>query len=462
MKLRSKIYLYTSVLFALLLTAASITIYIAFSSMSIKHELEQLKAEALYAVNDIKQQTDQRTLEELLRAYVPINGMIVLLFDNSGVPTIVTSENELALSNHPTTYFSTQQLEVQEIDKVSYGFVNIPFISANGQVANLQMMSSLSDLVGLLSILRIVLLIVACCVMLPALISSRVLGSVIMQPIQGMIKTMREIVRSGSFVRLKQEGRSKDELLEMGQTFNEMITLLESNYSKQEQFVANASHELKTPITVIESYSSLLRRRVKQQPELLEESLEAIHSEAVRMKAMTEQLLLLAKPHRQWKLDITELDLVGLAERTASKFQKAYQRQVELRLPQHGAVVVSSDEDKLTQLLIILLDNARKYSDATIIIEVGRSEHEGYIAVEDSGIGIASHELEHIFERFYQVDKSRNKAESVDVGGAGLGLSLAQEIAEVIGARITMKSEEGVGTTASIHLPFFSAKSNLS
>src|SRR5690606_27645171 len=104
------------------------------------------------------------------------------------------------------------------------------------------------------------------------------------------------------FVRLELERQSRDELTAMGDTFNEMISLLERNYAKQEQFISNASHELKTPLTVIESYASLLKRRGQERPELFMESVDAIHSEAVRMKVMTEQLLLLANPNRQWKL----------------------------------------------------------------------------------------------------------------------------------------------------------------
>lgn len=461
MKLRSKIHLYTSVLFALLLIAASVTIYAAFSRMSISNELQQLKAEAQHAAADIKQRTDRLAIEELLRAYVPLNGMIAYVAQGD-TPLVVTSASEWQLSKQTLQFHSMERLEKIELDQQSYGFVSIPVIAASGEVVNLQLMISLRELMGLLRMLRIVLLIVALCVMLPAVISSRVLGSVIMQPIAEMIKTMKQVAKSGNFVRLKQAGRSKDELLEMGESFNEMIALLESNYSRQEQFVANASHELKTPITVIESYASLLKRRLHQQPELLEESLEAIHSEAVRMKAMTEQLLLLAKPNRQWQIKLTEFDAVGVVERTAANFEKAYGRQVELQLSQQGAVMIISDEDKLCQLLIILLDNARKYSEAAISVAVSQQADGCVIAVKDSGIGIAQDELERVFEPFYRVDKARSRDESVLTGGIGLGLSLAKEIAEATGVRLELQSKEGVGTTAAIHIPAFSAKSNKS
>ncbi|MFD2875173.1 histidine kinase dimerization/phospho-acceptor domain-containing protein [Paenibacillus rhizoplanae] len=131
---------------------------------------------------------------------------------------------------------------------------------------------------------------------------------------------MREIQRSGKFRRLPLEAHSKDELVEMGHTFNEMIGLLESNYVKQEKFVSDASHELRTPLTVIESYASLLKRRGRDHPELFDESVEAIHSEAVRMKEMTEQLLLLAKHPEQWDLELKVMDLEALARSSAKAF----------------------------------------------------------------------------------------------------------------------------------------------
>lgn len=462
MKLRSKIYLYTSVLFALLLLVASVTIYLAFSRMSINNELKQLKAEAQYALLDIQQRTERLEIEELLRAYVPLNGMIVYVANNAETPIVVTSASQSQLNQRELQFQAAASMETITIQGERYSFVSIPFIAANGEVVNLQVIASLHELMSLLGMLRLVLLVVAICVMLPAMISSRVLGSLIMQPVAAMIRTMKEVSRSGSFVKLKQAGRSKDELLEMGETFNDMIDLLESNYSRQEQFVANASHELKTPITVIESYANLLKRRLKQQPELLEESLEAIHSEAVRMKAMTEQLLLLAKPNRQWQVTWTEFDAVALVERTAANFERAYHRSVELKLQQQGTLTIVSDEDKLTQLLIILLDNARKYSEAAIYVEVGsKSAEEGcYIAVQDNGVGIDIDELERVFEPFYRVDKARSRDQAGHMSGLGLGLSLAQQIVEVTGMSLELQSEAGVGTTVTIHIPAFSAKSN--
>ena len=105
--------------------------------------------------------------------------------------------------------------------------------------------------------------------LIPVLISSRFLSNFITNPVTSMIKTMTEIRQSGRFKTLKVEGSSKDELFQMGLTFNHMIELLEINFEKQQQFVSNASHELKTPLTIIESYASLLKRRGLNEPQFI-------------------------------------------------------------------------------------------------------------------------------------------------------------------------------------------------
>ena len=166
--------------------------------------------------------------------------------------------------------------------------------------------------------------------LIPVLISSRFLSNLITKPVTSMIKTMTEIRQSGRFKTLKLEGNSKDELFQMGLTFNHMIELLEINFEKQQQFVSNASHELKTPLTIIESYASLLKRRGLNEPQLFTESIEAIHSEAIRMKEMTEQLLMLARNQEQWNIELNQVNLQELVHQTVNAFKNAYNRDINL------------------------------------------------------------------------------------------------------------------------------------
>ncbi|MFX3632753.1 MAG: sensor histidine kinase [Candidatus Pristimantibacillus sp.] len=452
MKLKSRIHLYSSALFAILLLAANVTVYLIFSNMSIDRELEQIKEETIQASEAIRGASNRIAREELLRAYLPLDGMLrIVEEDEQNNALLVTTSSATSLSEQQAVYYPKRQVEQVIIEGKSYGFVSVPIIGADGDVANIQATESMEELMQLLQMLRIVLMSVFAAVMIPVIISSGVLGTIIMRPIAAMTRTMSEITRSGKFIRLNQTGHSKDELVKMGETFNEMIGLLEGSFAKQEQFVSNASHELKTPLTIIESYASLLKRRGMDRPELFLESVEAIHSEAIRMKEMTEQLLLLAKPHRHWELTMNHTELLPLTEQAVAGFRRAYGRELMIEGSNEEPISAYTDADKLKQLLFILLDNARKYSSEIITVQVGMDKNHSYIQVMDHGIGIAEDELSLVFDRFYRVDKARNRGEE-QAGGAGLGLSLAREISVAIGAKITLESVVGVGTTATIQL----------
>ncbi|RWZ51400.1 HAMP domain-containing histidine kinase [Halobacillus fulvus] len=448
MKLSNKIHVYTTVVFVILLVLVVTAIYFSFSRLMYSSELDQAQDQAAFAVSGISSNQSDVPRLELVRAYVPANGMIKIVDENGQVLTAVTggsSQQELIEIN--TDYQPEEVTEIRDYFGTPHAFVSIPVIWENGQIAALQWTEDLSITATNLRILLVVLLVVTIVAIIPSIISARLLSNVITNPITSLISTMKQIRGSGQFQQIDPPQKSKDELYEMTKTFNEMIEQLQNNYEKQEQFVSNASHELKTPLTVIESYASLLRRRGKQEEELFKESVEAIESEAERMRELTQQLLLLAKNEEQWSIKITSHSLTSIVQSTVRSFVKAYQREVHLEI--EADVFVETDENKLKQLLYIFMDNARKYSEDSISVEV---KHEGDFAtirIEDRGIGISSEDLPKVFDRFYRVDKARSRK----AGGYGLGLSLAKELSRALGAEIDLESELGTGTKARIRLP---------
>jgi two-component system, OmpR family, sensor histidine kinase ArlS len=447
MRLRNKINLSTAFLFFCLFILSNISIYFVFSNLILDSEMEQAKAEAEKIAKGINDSLGTVSEETLLRAYVPIDGMIqIVTSDNKSFPP-VTSPSEKELSNRSVQYFSEERSDRIEYSKNTYSFDTIPIILSDGQVANLQVTKSIQTVMEDLSTLRLVLLVVTTIAMIPMLISSRLLSNFITMPITSLTETMKDIRKNGHFKRIHLEDRSKDELYEMGETFNHMIDLLESNFEKQDQFVSNASHELRTPLTIIESYSSLLKRRGLKEPEIFHESVESIHSEAIRMKEMVEQLLLLAKHNEEWNIQLEVIDLGEHVRQTVKSFESAYHREVHFQLQQEG-IEVMVDTQKLKQLTYIILDNAKKYSEDIITVEVGVKDESPFIQIIDKGLGIPKDDLEKVFDRFYRVDKARSRKK----GGSGLGLSLAKEIAEATNAILTIDSLEGVGTTVTIQL----------
>lgn len=496
MKLRSKVHLYSSVLFALLFILTNVLVYIVFSRLTINEQLVRVESQTNKTADNIRQIAGSMTTADLLRAYVPVDGMIRIVTEKGNNALVVTSSSEQELSKRTVSYIKELQSQAITYNSKRYVFVSIPVIWTDGSVVNVQVTESLQQTGNYLQVLRIVLITVTGLAMIPVILSGHILGRLIMRPIAAMTSTMSEIKRSGRFKRLELDLKSKDELLEMGETFNAMIDLLENNYDKQKQFVSNASHELKTPLTIIESYASLLKRRGLDRPELFHESVDAIHSEAVRMKEMTEQLLLLARHKEQWNLSIEPLNLADEIDQLVKRFHNAYQRPIHVQIAAEmqtnmSLLLIQNDAGKLRQLLFILLDNARKYSEDDITIEIGvdqpsyttyqkvnsklptnkpSADRSGTIKIErrciriiDQGIGIPEAELSKVFDRFYRVDEARSRT---DVGGSGLGLTLALEIADAIGATISLESVEKEGTTAIISLPAiwsltaFSANSN--
>ncbi|MBM7606325.1 signal transduction histidine kinase [Metabacillus crassostreae] len=446
MKLRNKINVYTTGLFIILLIIMNISIYFIFSELMLKNERDQAKAEMEKTAYEISQNSSQIPPTDLLRAYVPIDGMIQIVKENNQGEPPITTDPENQLYQRKPTFYQGEHLEIITHNERSFVYASSPIIWNDGSIVNLQVTKSIESTVAILSILKIVLLTVTLIAMIPIFISTTILSNLISRPIRSMINTMKDIEASGQFKQLELEGKSKDELFEMGSTFNHMIELLQNNFEKQEQFVSNASHELKTPITIIESYASLLKRRGFERPDLVEESLEAIHSEAVRMKDLTEQLLLLARNQEQWNSNNEMLNLTELLTDLVTNFQNAFHRKIEFI--SNANIEIVTDAQKLKQLLFIFLDNARKYSDDLISIKVGETGDEIYIVIEDRGIGIPKEDLPKVFDRFYRVDKARSRKH----GGSGLGLSMAKEIADVIDVRIELESLEGRGTTVKLFL----------
>lgn len=447
MKLRNKINLYTAFLFAILLLIINITVYYTFSKLILDSELSTAHNEIEKISENIGKSLGTISEDALLRSYVPVNGMIQIVGKNNNKSSSpYTSPGANDLSKRKSVFYSNEVSKSLEYQDLLYSFESMPIILQDGSIANLQITKSMETATNNFSTLRLVLIMVTLIALIPVLISSRILSNLITNPVTSMIRTMTEIRQSGAFKRLKLEGNSKDELFQMGQTFNHMIDLLEINFDKQKQFVSNASHELKTPLTIIESYASLLKRRGLKEPLLFAESIEAIHSEAIRMKEMTEQLLMLAKHHEQWNIEINQINISQIVSQTVKAFKNAYNRNITFEEKNETPLLIESDEKKLKQLLFIFLDNARKYSDEIISVEIGNEFDEVYIKIIDRGIGIHESDLPKVFDRFYRVDKARSRKQ----GGSGLGLSIAKEIAETIGVRIKLESAPGVGTTVSI------------
>ena len=242
----------------------------------------------------------------------------------------------------------------------------------------------------------------------------------------------------------------QEELRNVAIAINGMLDRINESYAAQARFVSDASHELRTPIAVIQGYANLLDRWGKDDEKALMESVSAIKDEADNMKDLVEQLLFLARGDSN-RISLVEerIELSTIIEEVVSEtrmLDSGHEFKVE-----GGGVAVMADKSLVKQALRILVDNAIKYTDngGEISVSSTKDDNSARLAVTDNGIGISPEILPYVFDRFVRADESRARA----TGGAGLGLSIAQWIASRHNGHMEVLSREGIGTKITLVLP---------
>ncbi|CAG9622932.1 sensor histidine kinase [Sutcliffiella rhizosphaerae] len=274
----------------------------------------------------------------------------------------------------------------------------------------------------------------------------------LLAPISALTYTMKRIKMRGFKERVHQDKNQKDEIADLSNVFNEMMDAVELSFQKQKQFVEDASHELRTPISILEGHLKLLDRWGKNDPEVLEESLRASQQEVERLKMLVYELLELTRLESD-RLEIAEdlTEPIPIVEEVIKKFSMLYPNfTLHFENEIQGNFQVSMAERHLEQILIILLDNAVKYSNdsKSVDIHTKRVNENFHISIKDYGIGIPFEDLEKIFDRFYRVDKARSR----EKGGQGLGLSIAKRMVQNYSGEITADSLEGEWTQITVIL----------
>ena len=246
---------------------------------------------------------------------------------------------------------------------------------------------------------------------------------------------------------------NQKELRTLALAINSMLDRVNLAYSAQMRFVSDASHELRTPIAVIQGYANLLNRWGKSDPEALDESITAIREEAQSMEHLVEQLLFLARGDNESQpVKKEHMDLIPLADEVWKEEVMIHpDRELEPRWERDTRAIVEADPGLMKQLLRILIDNSVKYSPegSRIYLRVYTVERYARVTVQDEGMGIVPEALPHIFERFYRTDRSRDRK----TGGTGLGLSIARWIVDRHDGWFEVVSRRDVGTRITFVLP---------
>ena len=415
----------------------------------------------------------------------------VRYLSSNGRPLPFSNENTQAvLAGQPSVFYDTRvngqhvrvealpiRVPVHGIDSNADG---IP-TGSGPVIGTLLIAKSLSDVDATKLLLRTLLLLSGVATLLGTLIASWLIATRVLRPLAALVATARSIAAStargtrlGSLSQRVHRPRGHDELAQVVDTFNEMLASLESATQAQHRFIADASHELRAPLTTIQGNLAFLQRHLNElPPEERRTMLADAHGETLRLAELVNDLLLLARAD-------ANADTASEAQEAEIEERKDVQktqpveldhavlqlvRQLRRRLSLEGSTLsleighiepvrVRGDEESLRRVALILLDNAIKYtpsnneeSKGRIIVSVERSSGQAVLRVRDTGIGIEPADLPHIFERFYRADRARVRQ------GTGLGLSIAQTLVEHLGGRITAESTLGKGSTFNIWLP---------
>jgi signal transduction histidine kinase len=396
-------------------------------------------------------------------AFQDVNGTML------GSNGVLTNEQIQQLNLPASGWSGEQQVSVPKIPQVEtnrYLFIN-PAIQQNGRILGYLLVGVPLDANNQLGKLVISLVLGNLLTLAIALTGGFWLADRAMRPVRMITQAARQISETDLNKRLHLPG--KDELSELGNTFDAMLDRLQAAFERQRQFTADASHELRTPLTIIDLEASrglATRRKVEEHEKILR----TIKTENHFMIRLASNLLALARMEAgQMSLKAEALDLSELASEVIERLAPLATAQgVTLNIDALPKVMAAGDHATLSQMLSNLAENAIKYSASVENPLVTISTGEGvegdhrfvWVRISDNGIGIAAEHQAHIFDRFYQVDKARTRLELPDdelqgseSSGTGLGLAIAQWVAQAHHGEIRLQSTLGQGSTFEVRLP---------
>lgn len=392
------------------------------------------------------------------------------VFDNNSLIGLTRPDVSLKIYNAAKKQiFQTRNLASKKINpaqneliKTKVAGKSVIFVSQDiysrinhQKIGYLVVQNDMDESNNILQNLRRMMIIIAIVTILLIILLSYFAATTILKPIKEISAVAKEVdEHPESTVRIKNTQR-RDELGQLSLTFNQMLDRMQNYIDQQKNFVGDVSHELRTPVAVIEGHLKLLERWGKDDPEVLEESIQASVQEINRMKHLIQEML-----------DLTRAEQIDiLYPNEVTNVDEIVDQVVENMRLLHPDFHIQLDEDireiplikiyrnHLEQILIILVDNAIKYSTSRkeILLSVASDEHDVQVIIQDFGEGISKKDRDKIFGRFYRVDKARTR----ERGGNGLGLPIAKKLVESYHGEITVDSVVGSGSQFKISFPLY-------
>jgi signal transduction histidine kinase len=470
MSIRLRLAFWYSALFALVILLITLVSYAVHTRGHYDDLDHALVASVSHTATEVSQSTgkpdlvgEQRGLEMILRLYNPDGVLQDSSPDNDVAPTIdprIVLRSPAGPAFDPLAGLAPPLAAPALPAGGAFGLVAtsaqrwrvyvLPLQRAGIMVDYVEGLTPLGWLDAGIQTFRLLLPAVGLLGLVLGIIGSWAIAGRALRPIARMAQTGRAIARSHDFTRRIDVPPRQDELGYLAATFNTMLESLEVAYRGQQRFVADASHELRAPLTAIQANLDLLRRHQEMPEQEKEEALIEAEREAVRLTRLVADLLVLARADAGGALKRHPVDLDSVVLEAFREARQLSQGQ-QVTLEPFEPLRMSGDEDRLKQVVLILLDNALKYTppDGQVTLGLRRRETRAEILVQDTGMGIAPEDMPQVFERFYRADKARGH----DPGGTGLGLAIARWIVEQHGGEIALQSQPGQGTLVTVSFP---------
>lgn len=444
--LKTKWTLVTTTITFLIIFVFCLLIIYAISSLLKQNELT--KAEN--SVDDVINLLDTKPLKNINAveySSVTDSYQKVVIYDKSGQQRVENSNTSDIEYTPPFKKYHSRNIKIVRENTNSYMVVYSPVETDyfNGYAIIVHSLDVYEDLLNFITYLALIFGLIALFV---TGIISYIFSSQVTRPLSIITERMTQIRRDGFQEKLHVQ-TNYEETDALIDTFNSMMLKLEDSFNQQKQFVEDASHELRTPLQIIRGHLNLIQRWGKKDPEVLEESLTISIEEMNRIIKLIEELLLLTKNDNQaLENQVEKVDVNEEIKNRIHSFQKIHKDYHFSFNTNQDFIYININAFHLEQILLIFIDNAIKYDQVnkTIDVQTQLINNRLMITITDYGTGIPLEDQEHIFNRFYRVDKSRSRQQ----GGNGLGLSIAKKLVNHYDGHISVKSEIGKYTSFTI------------
>lgn len=457
MPIRIRLMIWCVAMFCVLLVAVSLVLFRAHAEAHAGELDRTLAAVTLHFQSEIERALEVgEPLEPALQALdlsgAEVAGAELAFFDGTG--TLVRGRPLVdavpALGGSGGDAHAAESFQTISLPSGRVRVHTMPLVADGATRGYVQSRVSLIALDSSIERFRMLLMATVAGGLLVAAVGSLITATRALRPIADVTETARAIALSRGFGRRLEPIGQRDELGELVSTFNEMLDSLDAAYRTQRQFVDDAAHELRAPVTSIVGNLDLLERARDLPAEERWAIAAEARAEADRLGRLVNDLLALARADAGLQLEQAAVELDRVVA-DAVRAMRPLMGNVPLTVAALESASVIGDADRLKQLLIILIDNALRYTPAggRVRVSLRRQDDEAVLAVEDTGIGIEAADVPRIFDRFYRADPARSR----DAGGSGLGLAIAKWIAEAHDGRIEVESAPGAGTTFRVRLP---------